>query len=781
MAAHPELVRAEPPVDALLTVSPERIELWLSEAVATGGGSPGIRLLDDAGQDVAVSEVAVDPADPRRVSANVAPGGPGTYTVAWTARSDVDGHTLTGSFAFRVGGGRAPGAATVAGDAPQPWAVATRWLTFLGAAVAGGGYLVGRVVARGAAEDTKTWRRRQIAIGLAAAVALLATAAEPALQTAFPPSGAVAPALGDALRGLPDAWWLRPATLLGVLALGAAGHLLHLRGRRLPTWSEWIGLALALGALLGLSLTSHAAARDGWRGIALGSNIVHQWSVALWVGGLVHLALGRPSLRRAAASDDRDTDPVLRPWRAFSRIALVLALVGIATGVVNAGLVLPLGDGAGAADRPSGSPPSAGDSGAAFDLAVLAPDALWDTRYGWVLLVKVAVLMPVLLLATFHRRALRRTLNAPLAAFGRTVRVEAVLAVLVVLGGSVMALMASPEVEADAGGPVILAASVGPLNDPGPTVRLKIEPADAGRNRLTVGVAGPDGAPLPPERIGLVRFTATSLSQELPPQTRDLAPLAPADRPAGAEAALGFGWATEGLPLSLDGWWWVEATIRRAGEPDLVAPFALLLPDPNAHGFGAVPTPPEDPAASAVWERGLATQAALPSLRYAETLSDGSGAFGRSDHAVVSSPGAPAASDVRTGGGQALISIGERQWLLLPNGTWSEREGREPTPIAAWGEEYAGATGFRLGPVMDVDGEACRVVTFVVPGTARQTQAWYAWWIGVDTGLPRREAMVSRAHYMTFAYADLGAPIRIASPVVPTAATPAAATPATGR
>ena len=54
--------------------------------------------------------------------------------------------------------------------------------------------------------------------------------------------------------------------------------------------------------------------------------------------------------------------------------------------------------------------------------------------------------MPVLGLATFHRLFLRRVALRAAAALRSTVRLEAALVLLVVLGGSILALLAPPVV-----------------------------------------------------------------------------------------------------------------------------------------------------------------------------------------------------------------------------------------------------------------------------------------------------------------------------------------------
>ncbi|MGH2559616.1 MAG: copper resistance CopC/CopD family protein, partial [Thermomicrobiales bacterium] len=406
--AHPELVRAEPPEDGLLAAPPQAIALWLTERVDAGAGSPGLQVLDADGADLPVRNLRVDPNDPRHVVGEVDDVGAGTYTVIWTARSADDGHTLTGSFAFRVGTGSAPGAATVEGERPQPWAVATRWLTFLGIAVAAAGFLYRPVLLAGATGERARLSRRAIAATAGAFVAVLATAAEPVLQTWFPPAGAVKPTLDDALAGMPNAWW--PRLLAAAVAVVLSLVVLSMRRSgtaRSMTALELVGGAAALATLVGLSFTSHAAARETYRVLAVASDTLHQFAVALWVGGLAQLAISWPPGRDAEDDAPAEGDPIRR----FSRFALVLVAVGAGTGVLNAGLVLP------------------------------TLRELWESDYGRILIAKATILVPVLALATFHRVRLRRAAIRVGAALQSTVRLEAAMVLLVVLGGSTLALL----------------------------------------------------------------------------------------------------------------------------------------------------------------------------------------------------------------------------------------------------------------------------------------------------------------------------------------------------
>jgi hypothetical protein len=115
------------------------------------------------------------------------------------------------------------------------------------------------------------------------------------------------------------------------------------------------------------------------------------------------------------------------------------------------------------------------------------------------------------------------------------------------------------------------------------------------------------------------------------------------------------------------------------------------------------------------------------------------------------------------------VVIGDTRWILVP-GTpgWQRQERAVVVPPADWGEELAGATGFTLLGEAVVDGESCQLVGFVVPEVTeprRQTQAWYLWWVGTESGRVHQEAMVSRQHYMLNHFFDFNANIELTPPV----------------
>jgi copper transport protein len=727
--AHADLRRADPAPDALLVAPPRTLDLWLTEPIATGDGSPSVRLLDQTGRALPIADLAVDPDDPAHVRATVRGVGTGTYTVVWSTRSATDGHTITGSYAFRVASStRAPGAATTEGDDPAAWAVATRWLTFLGAALIAGGFGIGQVVIA-AGESTADRRRRVVGIVVAASVALFATLAEPVLQTRLPPNGVTAPSFAEALRILPAAWWFRSTALAAALLAAANAMRAASRGRPIPPAVAWLGTAGGLTALLGLSLTSHAAGRADWRLVAVATNVLHQWAVALWIGGLATLA-GWWYGRGAGA------DPA--PVRRFSRLALGLAIIGIATGALNAGFVLP------------------------------RLRSLWSSTYGDVLLIKIAVVVPVLILATFHRAALRRAADVLRPAVRRTIRLETALAFVVIGGGTLLALLAPPAVRSvQSDRPVQVDLRQPILADvPGQEiwVHLVTSPAKAGTNSFGVAFKQGDGRPAAVDLPSLVRLTFTNLDQ----------PIA-ASQIAAQPAADGT-YRVAGTQVSLDGWWRIDVTVRWPGREDVVLTYYLLLPDPNLHGLDAPADRASDPEAAALFTEAMASYTGIHRVRYRQSMLDGRGAGAVSEHAVNDgSDGSPPGFHYRniTVNGWEAIVFGDRMWSRYPGEPWEESDGQEMIPPARWGEEYEGATGFRLGRIEEIDGEPCQVLTFVVPAAPKRVVAWYVWWVGTETGLVRRDAMISRRHYMINSFSDFDAPLPIVPPVA-TGGTPIA-------
>ncbi len=413
----------------------------------------------------------------------------------------------------------------------------------------------------------------------------------------------------------------------------------------------------------------------------------------------------------------------LQPVRRFSRVALPLAAIGLGTGLINAGLLLP------------------------------TVRSLWHSDYGKVLLVKAAVLAPVLILASYHRLALRRSVDRALSAFRATIRIEAALALAVILGGTVLALLAPPTAQTGLLRVVDLAAPVALENGDEWIVRLQVQPAKPGANAIAVVVTTDDGIPVPSSDIALVRLDFISLDYGSEQRDVETAPT-----PGGK-------FAVTGVQLSLTGWWEIDVLVRQIGLPDITVPFFVLLPDPNVHGFGAPRLPASSAEAEQAFQRGLAGITSLHSLRWTQRLAGGtgtavSGAFMVRDGSEGEPPAiATTSREIET------IQIGDRRWQREPGGTWIETLPGTITPPSEWGATYRGATGFHLGITQEINGERAQVVTFYVPGSDQYVPAWYAWWIGQSSGRVLREAMVSRLHYMLYDYAGFDEPLPVSAPV----------------
>ncbi len=428
--------------------------------------------------------------------------------------------------------------------------------------------------------------------------------------------------------------------------------------------------------------------------------------------------------------------------RIFSRYTLGLALVGIGTGVLNAGLVLP------------------------------TPRSLWQSDYGEFLIAKLAILVPVLALATFHRRSLHRVAVRVGAALRTTVRLEAALVLLVVLGGSILAMLAPPTVARGNFKTVDLAATTGSAvaSADDLLVRLQVTPAKPGDNELTVLVAHADGTAIPTDQIALVRLGLTSLDHE-------------AAQPDVATVPAGSGFVSQGVQLSLDDWWRVDVLIRRLGVADVSVPFFLRLPDPNVNGFDE-DAPAGADEARAVYERGLAGMTSMRSVHFTQRLAGGTGTValaelrvhdggddGSPSSSLVGSSFKPAAPGTPEAAGTlpqpyVQVVVGTHRWQRTGDGDWQEGESAPVYTPSQWGENYDGATEFHLGRSDEVNGRATQIVTFLVPGTPRLAPAYYAWWVDTETGHVLRETMVSRAHYMLYEFRDIDVQPPITPPVV---------------
>lgn len=565
-SSHAQVETSSPEADALLAVPPMQVAVTFSEPVDITGVT--ISAIDEDGRAVSLGAPRLDPASDRRITATSSGFSIGTYTISWTNRSSTDGHTLTGSFAFRVGGtDRAPAAATVEGQRPAAWAVVVRWASFLGCVAA-----IGLLICA-----TTSIRRRLAATGLL--LALLATLLEPVLLSVWPPPGSTSASVGSAIRAEPSGWWIRLFGVLGALLLALVPIKTAIR--------RYAVGAAALVSLGGLALTSHAAGRESYASAAVAITFLHNATVALWVGALV--------LITAAPDIDRWSE-----LRQFARRALPLALVAVTAGIVNAAFIVP------------------------------SLSSLSNSDYGRVLIVKVAAVAIILMFAAYHHTRLRRRLSAVPLVMRRSVRAELGFIAIAVALASTLALLATPQVTRGEFDRIELGMPTRwETTDEQIYVRLGIEPLKQDETSFTVYAT--DGPPLTVERdangdlrrvdhppipdVQLVRIAFTSLMTPIPTRTLDL-------------AAVGDGRFTgSGLIFSADGWWRALVTVRRPGvAEDLTAEFVLRSPDPNFVGINeAVTISASNPDAEALYQQALALMRSEPWVVYRDAVSGGGG------------------------------------------------------------------------------------------------------------------------------------------------------------
>jgi len=728
MAAGTDAQTAEvlvaPAADSLLATSPERLEVWLTEAVDPAA-PPRLRLFDSTGNEIAVGATTVDTADPRHITADLDPLDAGSYTIGWSARATDDGQLLSGTSGFRVDASPPLGVAMDEGDEPTVWAIITRWLTFFGVALAAGGFLNVWLVANAGATC-------QQAILGGTMIALLATAIEPVLQVAAPAGSADAMPLSVVTGQLEIGWWLRLIALLLLTAVALLPVASGARGATVRLPLAVVGIGLGLLALAGLALTSHAAFRPRWDAVAFVANLLHLGAAALFAGNVAHLLLRWSSRRWGRRSQSRGGDAAPEIASPRRLVSLWLALLGVAivAGAVAAGLVLP------------------------------SPRDLVEGPYGVVLLIKALVVLVLAALTLVQVAGLRSGAGRHGRVPG-TLRAAWVLALLVVFGGSLLATLAPPGRAAPGDLSRFDLATEAPLNGVPGIVHLQLQPATPGENAVFLRLTDEAGGGVAPETAPQMEITFSPLDHQAAAAT-----VRPVLDPSG-------GYAVGTADLSGEGWWQAAITLTPpTGEPLRVG-FYLLLPDPNVSGVGY------DPAGSAearqLFETGLANMEALHSVRFNQRLGDGAGTLYTQETLLTDgSDGQPAAWRDSSASFERII-VGQREWLRNAGQPWTERPASSLYLPPAWGETYAPATDFRLGEMQEIDGERCRIVTFRLPAVTeprRMEAAWYAWWVGEESGQVRQEAMVSRRHYMIYRYNDFDAPLSIEPPA--NAATPAA-------
>ncbi|MFC8594416.1 copper resistance CopC/CopD family protein [Streptomyces atroolivaceus] len=373
-SAHAALTGSDPQDGAVVATAPEEVTLTFSEQIALDDDS--IRVLDPSGE-------RADTGAPRdltsggavRYGVQLHNGLPdGTYTVAWQAVS-ADSHPVSGAFTFSVG---APSETTVALPSGEAGGGLVGALYGIARYAAYAGFIL---LAGGSAFVLACWQRgagarplqRLVVRGWVTLTA--ATLAMLFLRNPYTGSGKLADAFDlDGLQSVldtkPGAALVSRLLLLGASALfiavlfGAYAKREDEKEKRDLTFGLATGGAVIAAGIAGTWALAEHASTGIQPGIAMPVDVLHLLAVAAWLGGLTALlvALYRtPDVPSAAV-------------RRFSPVAFSSVVVLAATGLYQSW-------------RQVGS-----------------WSALTGTRYGQLLLVKVALVGVLIGVAWISRR-----------------------------------------------------------------------------------------------------------------------------------------------------------------------------------------------------------------------------------------------------------------------------------------------------------------------------------------------------------------------------------------
>ncbi|WP_405804389.1 copper resistance protein CopC [Streptomyces sp. NBC_00210] len=404
-SAHTELTSSTPKDGARLDHVPPIVQLTFSEPV-----DPAEVRVTAGGRKLAVTRP--DARHPRAVAVAVpkSVGAAGKrLTLVWRVTDEHDGHATAGKLSFQV---RAVAAGPGDEDAvPAPSRMlresvtAARWVEYLALALFVGGLGFLTLLWPQGSED----RRARTVLTLAWVCGLAATVAGTGLQGAYAAMGSLGDALdpatyADALAG--EAGIARAArALLWLLATVVLAAVLQggERTARSPGWR--VGAAVVcLGLLRTVGMSGHGTegTHSGWGAVA---DLVHLLGISLWIGGLVLLLTGVLPRRRP--------DELAAVVHRYSTLAGVSVTAVAAAGVVLSWQVL----------RSFG--------------------ALFDTSYGRLLLVKVALLATVLLVAQRSRSWVRTRLDIAVLLRGDRTTVRPFVYSVAAETGLVLAVLAA--------------------------------------------------------------------------------------------------------------------------------------------------------------------------------------------------------------------------------------------------------------------------------------------------------------------------------------------------
>ena len=333
--AHATLLTTTPGAGTRVATPPHQLVLTFDQQIRPVSG--GTTVVDDAGKSVMDGPAANAPGNLKQLVVPLQQGLPaGDYTVRWEIVS-TDGHLIAGVYAFGVGtGGPVPQAESQ--DAPTDWPfLIARFFYFAGLLTLVGG-VVYRVAAYQPATAAVTGEPRRLmglrerhranqVLALSAVLVLAggwvaltrqgAQVAGVSFWEAFDHRGPVASALDATRFGRQFGRGIDVTavfTILVALAYATVGV-----SRRLTAVLAVPAAIAGAWALAAPGISGHAG--DPGRGpLVIGLDALHVAAAAIWIGGLVQLAVVTPHATRGLAQPLRDATRARIAGR-FSRMA----------------------------------------------------------------------------------------------------------------------------------------------------------------------------------------------------------------------------------------------------------------------------------------------------------------------------------------------------------------------------------------------------------------------------------------------------------------------------
>jgi copper transport protein len=393
-----------PGIGQRINSQPHHLAMTFDEAILRQGDT--FNVFNSKGKNFAATPVVLKTGMKVTVPIGTLP--PGGYTVRWRVVSTDDGHVTNGAYTFGFRAAPPPLTAAYGAAGAAFWDDFIRYGLYVALMVAIGGIAFRLVVIGPSATPTYEQRfNRSVGTALGAGLVLLLVGfllrAEDILQLPFHDFlyASTSPIVESTAFGL--------AYQYMTVGLAAAAGFVVLAWVSDRTYFLWPALAIGIVSLVGLPRSSHSASLGHPVWLTETSDWVHLTAAAIWLGGLIQLALfvwpgAGEELKR----------------RSFLRFSM-LAEFAIATIVLAGGYL-------------------------AYTRLRAFSD-FWNAHYGRVLVLKLAIVGAVLLFGAFHHYVIRPRLVGGASpgswTIGRSLALETALG-LAIVGVTAVLVNTSP-------------------------------------------------------------------------------------------------------------------------------------------------------------------------------------------------------------------------------------------------------------------------------------------------------------------------------------------------